>query len=448
MLTKLPLFSVAIVASLAASSGVEAQTLDSIARLAIRNNLTVQRTAERAREADYAVVQARGLFMPTVAIDARYSTVHGAVNIGDFINPAYAALNQLLGQSAFPTNIDATLPLNQETRLRTAMPVFYGALFANLAGARAIRDLRAAERGAALRRIDAESRIAYLNWGRAARAVEIWDVTLPVIEESARVSQCLVDAGSGTPDAVLRARAAVADARQQRAEAVRLRDAALGAFNVILDRDIESPAPALSDSTLPSPPSITMTDALAASARREEWSMAGAAVEGARAQGRAAASTFLPTVSVALDYGVQGNRYRFDRANDVLIGSVVMQWNLFNGGQDVARRDAARAAQRGAELHRSEIGRQIDLDVRTSWDAVQATREALEAATARLAAARSAFTLVDRRYAEGLTSYLEWSDARAQLTAASLNEVQTRYALAARGVDLERAAALRAINPN
>ena len=176
--------------------------------------------------------------------------------------------------------------------------------------------------------------------------------------------------------------------------------------------------------------------------------MAGAAVEGARAQGRAATSAFLPTVSVALDYGVQGNRYRFDRANDVLIGSVVLQWNLFNGGQDVARRDAARAAQRGAEMQRSEIGRQIDLDVRTSWDAVQATRESLVAATARLAAARSAFSLVDRRYTEGLTSYLEWSDARAQLTAASLNEVQTRYALAARGVDLERAAALRTINPN
>jgi outer membrane protein TolC len=388
------------------------------------------------------------LFLPTVAIDARYSTVHGAVNIGDFINPAYNALNQLLGQPAFPTNVDATLPLNQETRLRTAMPVFHGALFANLSGARAIRDLRAAERGAALRRIDAESRIAYLNWGRAARAVEIWDATLPVIEESARVSQCLVDAGTVTPDAVLRARAALADARQQRAEAVRLRDAALGALNLILDRPIDSPAPALSDASLPPPPSTTLADALAASARREEWSMAGAAVTGARAQGRAASSAFLPTVSVALDYGVQGNRYRFNRDNDVLIGSVVLQWNLFNGGQDAARRDAAGAAQRGAELQRAEIGRQIDLDVRTSWDAVQVAREALDAATARLVAARSAFTLVDRRYAEGLTSYLEWSDARAQLTAASLNEVQTRYALAARGVDLERAAALRAIHPN
>jgi outer membrane protein TolC len=431
-----------------AADRVGAQTLDSIARVAIVKNLAVRRSAERAREADYAVAQARGLFLPTVAIDARYSAVHGGVNFGDFINPAYAALNQILGETAFPTDVDATLPLNQETRLRAAMPVFNGALFANLSGARAIRELRAAERGAALRRIDAESRIAYLNWGRAARAVDIWDATLPVIVEGARVSQCLVDAGSATPDAVLRAKAALADARQLRAEAVRVRDAALGSLNVILDRAIDSPIPELADASLPSPPSITLADALAASKSREEWSIAVAALDGAQAQSRAAGSAFLPSVGVALDYGVQGNRYRFDRANDALIGSVVLQWNLFNGGQDAARREAAGAVRRGAELQRAEIGRQIALDVRTSWDAVQVARETLDAAAARLAASRSAFSLVDRRYAEGLTSYLEWSDARAQLTAAELNEAQTRYALAARGVDLERSAALRHLNPN
>ena len=81
------------------------------------------------------------------------------MNIGDFINPAYAALNQLTGTNRFPTNVDATLPLKQETKLRTTLPLFNGALFANLDAARAVQGLRGAERGAALRRLDAESRI-------------------------------------------------------------------------------------------------------------------------------------------------------------------------------------------------------------------------------------------------------------------------------------------------
>ena len=448
MLYKLSTFVTLTVALMLGAVTTPAQSLDSVAQVAITRNLSARRTIEREREADAAITQARGLFLPTVAVDSRYSKLDGVVNLGDLINPAFATLNQLTGKSNFPTNIDATLPFKQESHIRAALPLFNGALFANLAGARAVRDLRGAERGAALRRLDAESRIAFLNWGRAARAVEIWDATLPVVAEGARVSQRLVDAGSATPDAVLRARAALADARQHRLEAAHTRDAALGALNLLLDQPADAPAPILTDTTLPPPPALTLADALAASVRREDWAMCGAAIDGARAQGRAASSAFLPSVAVAAEYGYQGSSYKFDRDHDVAIGSVVLQWNLFNGGQDAARHEGAAAARRGAELQRAELDRQIALDVRLAWDAVQVEREALDAARARLAAARSAFTLVDRRYAEGLVSYLEWSDARAQLTGAALNEVQTRYSLAARGMDLERAAALRTIKSN
>jgi outer membrane protein TolC len=448
MLLKLPLFTIGLaVASMAAGAqdSTSRSPLDSIARVAITRNLGARRSHEQERQADATVRQAQGLFLPTLAVDTRYSELYGVVNIGDFINPAYAALNQLTGRNSFPTNVDATLPLRQETKLRTSLPLFNGSILANLAAARSIRALRGAERGALVRRLDAESRIAYLNWARAVRAVQVWDATLPVLEENARVSQCLSDAGTATPDAVLRARAALADARQQRSEATLAVTEALGALNLLLDRPTDSPVPALTEDALPSPPQITLAEALASSARREERAVAGAAIEGAHAQGRAATGTFLPAIAVAADYGVQGNSYRFDRHHDVATASVVVQLNLFNGGQDAARRESAYAAGRGAELQREEIERQLAFDVRTSYDAAQIAREALVSADTRLAAARSAFRLVDRRYAEGAASHLEWSDARSQFTAAELNRLRTRYTLAARAVDLERAAALRTI---
>jgi len=447
MLLRLSLFVISS-ALLVDAANARAQTLDSIARIAIANNLAVRRTHEREREADADVRRARGMFLPSIGVDARYSEMSGVVNIGDFINPAYATLNQLTGTHNFPTNVNATLPLQQETRLRTTQPVFNAALFANLDAARSTRTLRGAERAAAIRRLDATSRISYLDWARASRAVDIWNATIPVLAENARVSQCLVDAGSSTPDVVLRARADVADAEQQRAEAARVRDAALGALNLLLDRAPSEPVASVADSALPVAPTITFADALAASAQREERAMAGAAIDGARAAGRAASSAFLPSVAVAVDYGVQGNGYHFDRDHDVAVASVVLQWNLFNGGQDAARRESANAAREDANIQRADVDRQIALDVRTTWDAVQVARSAVESARARLDAARAAFKLVDRRYVEGLASHLDWSDARARLTAAELNEVVTRYTLAARGVDLERAAALRPIPKN
>ena len=174
--------------------------------------------------------------------------------------------------------------------------------------------------------------------------------------------------------------------------------------------------------------------------------MATAAIDGARASTRAAASAFRPSVAVAVDYGVQGTGYHFDANHDVALASVVLQWNVFNGGQDDARRQAAAAARREADTQLNDVDRQIALDVRVAWDAVQVSRDAVASAEARLESARAAFRLVDRRYTEGLASRLEWADARAQLTAAELNALLTQYALAERGIDLERAAALRTIS--
>jgi outer membrane protein TolC len=418
-------------------------TLDSIARLALARNLGVLRAAESAREADAGVREARGRLLPTLGIEARHTEASGAIDLGDLINPAYRTLNQLTQSNSFPTDVSVTLPLRQESKLRSVVPLFNGALYANVAGARATRELRGGELGAAIRRLDAESRTAWLDWARAARAIEIWDATIAVITENVRVSQRCVEAGTATPDAVLRARASLADAQQQRLEALRMRDAARGVVNLTLDQPDATPLPLPANEDVPGAPEITLPEALTASAKREERHMAKASIDGARAQGRAASSAFLPSVGVAVDYGVQGDRYAFDREHDVATASLVLSWNLFNGGADRARREAATAASRGAGLRATEIDRQIELDVRTAWDAVHTARSAVEAATARLAAAQSAFTLVERRFAEGLASHLEWSDARAQLTAAQLNHLMTRYLLAARGIDLERAAALR-----
>jgi len=452
MLYRLSLFSVSVMLSVVTSADVKAQapaqTLDSIARVAIANNLGVRRAEERERQSAAGVDQARGMYLPSVGIDARYSRMSGEVNIGDFINPAYASLNKLTGTNSFPTNVDATLPLRQETKLHSTVPVYNAALGANLDGARSIRALRGAERGAAVRKLDAQARIAYLDWARTVSAVAIWEATLPVLTENARVSQCLVDEGKATPDVVLKARAELADAQQQRAEAVHNRDAALGSLNLLLDRETDASVPPLPADALPSAPAISLADALASSTRREERLMAGAAVEGARAATRAAAARYLPSVGLALDYGAQGNGYHFDSNHDAMIASVVLQWNLFNGGQDDAKRQAASSARREADEQRSDVDRQIALDVRVAWDAVQVSRDALTSAGARLASAQAAFRLVDRRYTEGLASRLEWSDARAQLTAAELNELLTRYALAERGIDLERAAALRTLSKN
>src|ERR1051325_5561108 len=132
MLYYLPSLAVAAIAYGAALSTTaraqaparESIVLDYVARIAVARNLGVLRAAEREREANAGVREARGRLFPTLGVEARYTASDGALDVGELINPAYRTLNQLTQSNRFPTDVSVTLPLRQESKLRTVMPLF------------------------------------------------------------------------------------------------------------------------------------------------------------------------------------------------------------------------------------------------------------------------------------------------------------------------------------
>lgn len=450
---------VVLTLALIMAATVEAQTvpaagataralLDGYVNEALSANLAIAQQNAALRRASQSVREANGRFLPSLGVNARYSEFSGVVNIGQFINPAYAALNQLIGQERFPTNVAATLPFRQETKLELSMPLFNDALFGARAAARAQRDLVGSGRHAAMRQLAADVQQAWLGYATTVRAVETLEATIPVLEENVRVSERLIQNGQATPDVLLRARAERSELLQQLEETRRQREAARRGFNLLRNAPDDAPVVLASDSTLTDLASVDRESVLArALQRREELAQTGSLIEIARAQERVATSAFLPNLSLGASYGVQGDAYRFDRNNDVGLASLVLGWNLFNGTQDAARREQARASRTEAEFRRREAERAVRRDVLNAWDAVQAARTNLVTADDRYAAAQRAFSLVQRRYAEGLATHIEFLSARSAFTGAALNQVITRFSVATRIVDLERAAALRTL-PN
>jgi outer membrane protein TolC len=418
---------------------------------AVRSNLALAQQQAAVQRAEAGVQEANGRFLPSLGLNARYSEFSGVINIGDFINPTYAALNQLLGQQRFPTDINATLPFRQETKLDLQMPLFNGALFGARAAARAQRDLVGSTRDAALRQLVADVQLAWLQVASATRAVQTLEATLPVLDENLRVSERLVSAGQATPDVVLRARAERSDLVQQLDDTRRLRAAAIRGFNLLRNQEPDAPiAMGLAGDTAalaqqePADTLLPRAELVAHALRhREELTQAGSGVALARAQQRVAGSAFLPNLSLGASYGVQGDRYRFDRNNDVALASLVMSWNVFNGRQDDARRQQANALKQEAELRLRETERGIATQVHNAADAVDVARSNVRSARDRYDAAQRAFTLVERRYGEGLATQVEFLSARAAYTSAALNQVISRFTLDARLVELERVAATR-----
>lgn len=417
--------------------------LDALVERGLRQNLGRRQQFLAVQRAEAGVREARGLYLPTATLNSRYTRVAGnTVNLGTLINPAFDALNQLLQRSAFPTNLDIQLPLRQETTVRVAQPLFQPAILAANRAQSALADAQLAQRDVQARQLAADIKSGYLTYAKVRQVVALYDSTLPLLDEQVRVSERLVQAGKATPDMILRARAERSDVQQRRDESVQLADAAREALNLLLNRPLADEV-ALIDEPALGFDSLPALDALRRDALRlrEELRQVDHSRRAVAAQGQLAQGSFLPSVSVALDYGVQGKEYRFDRSRDFSALTFVVSWNLFNGGQDAARIQQASLDGQRLSVQRQELEQLIALDVTTAWQSAAVARSAIHTAEERLASARRSFELVRRKQEEGAASQLEFLDARTSFTSAALNLVITRYDYYLRRVALERAAA-------
>lgn len=434
----------AVVAGVRPAAAQSHDPMGALVAEALRANLGLASERLAEREAAAKVTAARGRFLPSLGLASRSSHLDGVPNIGDFVNPAFAALNGVLGSNQFPTNLDFTLPQAYDSYLELRQPLFNAGILAGYAAARSRHDGRREGLRAAARRLAADVQLAYLHEASARRVVEIYAATLLLVQEDERVAERLVAAGAGTPDAVYRARADRSGVEQDLAEARQRQAAAARALNQILSRPLDAPVPALSDSTLVPPLAISEDSAVAFGlARREELKEVGAGVRTAQAGVRAATAAFLPSLSLAVDYGFQGRDLAFRSSQRYWVASLVVNWNLFDGGRDAAERRVAQLEVERARTSRRDLEQRITLEVRNAWEAASVAHAAIATADDRLGAARRTFQLVRHRYDEGVASPVELVDARTELTSAELNRSLTAYQYAIRYVDLERAAALR-----
>jgi outer membrane protein TolC len=442
-------WQVALGATVATATGLWAQgrpdPLGPLVAAAWRANLGLARERLAARHAAAAVREARGLFFPALTLESRHSRLRGVPNIGDFVNPAYAALNQVTGSSRFPTDINLTLPQRHDSHVELVQPLFNEAIRANYAVAQGRYDGQRLALRAAARRLAADVQIAYLVAASAQRAVAIYAASLALGQENERVAERLLQAGRALPEAVYRARADRSELEQQLAEARQRATAATRALNQLLRRPLDTAADLVADSAFDAPLGIDVESAVAhAAAHREELAQLDTGIRTAQAGVRAATAAFLPSLSLDLQYGYQSPDLSFGR--NYSAASLVVSWNLFNGGRDAARRTGAALEVDRTRTDRADAADRIALEVRTAYDAAAVARAAIATASDRLEAARRTFELVRRRYEEGVASPIELVDARTALTAAQLNRSVTGYQYAMHYVDLERAAALRPID--
>ncbi|MBD3234733.1 MAG: hypothetical protein GF315_13490, partial [candidate division Zixibacteria bacterium] len=250
-----------------------------------------------------------------------------------------------------------------------------------------------------------------------------------------------------TREIVFRAQAELSDLQQQQAEAERVHDRARAYFNFLLNRPLTTPIE-LGESTVTV---RQLGDLSAVQARaqgnRDELRQLHYTQRGLGDLVNLSKAAFLPEVLLAVDYGIEGEEYRFDSDSDFWMASVVLKWNLFNGFQDKSQVRQYELQRNMVQARQEEVRKQIGIETRNAYHSVQVAARKIEAAAAFLESARASYKIVERKFAEGMSPQIEYLDSRTTLTNAEINyiNVQQDYRIAL--AELERVSGSYPFNP-
>lgn len=405
---------------------------------ALASNASLKAQDFAVEAAAQGLAAARARRAPQLALNARYTVADGGrtlrIPTGDLVNPIYQTLNALTAGSTNPTQFPAigNTDINflrrteQDTRLTLSAPLYAPQISAQIGIRAAEFDGARAGREAFARTLVRDVKAAYFQLAQAQAGVEILEASVRTLAENRRVAEALLAAGKATRDRALRAEAELLAVDQRLQAAHSDERNARRYLNLLRNCDEADPvtvAEALS------PAVDGDVDAAGVVGARPELRDLDARISAADQATRLAGASFLPTLSLVADSGVQGTGYAIDRDSDVSTASLVLSWTLFDFGGRRAAESQARAQHQQLQALRDDLRRQLVLAQRAADDQALTAERALLTAEARVAAADEGFRIAENKRDAGQSSAIEFLDAERARTEARLGRAIARSAL-------------------
>ncbi|MGA2135013.1 MAG: TolC family protein [Bryobacteraceae bacterium] len=147
----------------------------------------------------------------------------------------------------------------------------------------------------------------------------------------------------------------------------------------------------------------------------------------------------LPSLVAFADYGTTGTNGNIVSLLPTRDYGFALRVPIFDGGRRDARRSEAFSQFRQERIRANDIREQIELDIRTALDSLHNAEEQLKVAEEGLTLSDSELTQARRRYAAGVASSLEVTDAQTRLDRARDNRIAALFGYNVARVDLGHA---------
>jgi len=421
--------------------------LENYIRIGLENNLALQQKVASFEKSLEVLNQARAYYLPAISFNARYSIASGGRKIefpiGDLLNPVYSTLNSLTGSSQFPQveNQDFYFlrPEEQETKLELIQPIFNPAIVYNYKISKQISNVQKADMDAYRRQLVADIKTAYFSYMKTLKLQELVEETRALLEENIRVNKSLFHNDKVTIDVVYRSEAELSKLEQNEAVIFKNIQMAASWFNYLLNRPFNTSIDVQEDvAMVHEADSLLVAEELAIE-NREELKQLEFAKRVAEFELKMNQSNAAPKLFAAVNYGIQGVNYSMTAEDDYFLGSLVLRWDLFRGLENRSKIRQSRIQLEQIKTKKAEVADQIKLEVNEAYYNLLAASKYVDAVRNEKESSEKAFAVIQRKYAEGMVTLIEFIDSRTTMTTASANYIIAQFEYRIMEAEYERA---------
>lgn len=385
-----------------------AQALDT----ALRQNSAILKS-ERDLEATHGiVVQTRSIALPRLGVGGSYEFNNG--------------IEQIALAPALPT-FDFQQENNWRIGIRLEQSIYEGGRMRSaFRSARHLQGKALAEHRAVINETLFEVRSAYYDTLLAAEQIKVNEKSVALLQKELEDTRRRYEAGTVPRFNVLRAEVQVANAKPELSRARNAWRISKNNLANLLGFDLptnvwENIPLRLTGKLTREPFEINLPDALnQALQNRPELAALDAAKDLATEEIVKARSGYLPSLQVFGGYSGRSSSFKDDLGFvvDGWLAGAELNWNLFDGRLTQGRVQEAKANVGKVQVELEDVGRQVELDVRTSYSGFIEAREVLDSTEKVVEQAEEALRLATARYDAGTGTQLDVLAAETSLTEA------------------------------
>ena len=400
-----------------------------------------------------ALKAAKSLFLPSTHFETVYNVAGGGrsidIPVGDLLNPVYQTLNNLTSSEKFPAignSSEKLLPNNfYDARIKTTMPLINPEIRINRNIKHQQVQLQEYEIDVYKRELVKEIRLAYYNYLMATEAINIYESALVVVTQNVRLNQSLLTNGKGLPAYVARAESEAKSVESKLQTAKNEQKNAQAYFNFLLNQSLNRPI--VTDNSI-QPDSLfnTLLKTETNTSNREELKSLKVAADINENILKMNRSFRTPKLNAFVDLGSQGFDFKVNDKSFFYLAGLQVTFPIFDGKRNQYKIEETQLDGKSLWLQTEQTKQQLQLAAHVSRNNAASAYSNYQASQQQLEAARQYFKLVDRGYKEGVNSFIEFLDARNQLTGSQMQVAITKYKLAGAMAEYERQVGTYIIN--